>query len=129
MAKRKRRTAKDYLKLANKHLKKVQLAWDPPDWDDLSTYGLYCLEASVHAAVIKSGGTPERTHWGKVNQAKDLTKNHGLPDIEDLLKDLNQARKANAYGDEDFDESDFDAQDISDSIEDYFDKVSDFVNK
>jgi hypothetical protein len=40
---------------------------------------------------------------------------------------LNVARKAKAYGDEEFDESDYDATDIARQIEEYFSKVSAFV--
>ena len=40
------------LALARHHLKRVLSAWDDPtDWDDLSLYGFYCLEAAVEAAV------------------------------------------------------------------------------
>ena len=118
-----------FLGIAKLHLPRVQDAWDPPDWSDLGTYGLYCLEALVRAAALKSGETPIRTHWGKVDQARNLSKKHNLPDIEDLLRDLNVIRKANAYGDEDFDESEYDAEDIARQTEHYFDEVSRFVNR
>jgi len=40
------------LALARHHLKRVLSAWDDPtDWDDLSLYGFYCLEAAVEAAA------------------------------------------------------------------------------
>jgi hypothetical protein len=95
----------------------------------LGTYGLYCLEALIRAAALWSGETPIRTHWGKADQAKNLNNRQGLPDVADLLQDLNVMRKAMAYGDEDFDESEYDAENIADQIEDYFGKVSAFVNK
>ena len=96
------------------------------DWSDLATYGLYCLEALVRAAVLKVGLVPKTTHWEKVDQAKILTRKHKLPDISRLLKDLNVIRKANAYGDSEFDESDFDADKIAADIEDYYKRVSKF---
>jgi hypothetical protein len=49
-----------------------------------------------------------------------------LPDIEDLLSDLNVLKKATAYGDMEFEESDYDAEEIATTIEDYFDAVSAF---
>jgi uncharacterized phage infection (PIP) family protein YhgE len=49
------------------------------------------------------------------------------PDIADLLQDLNFMRKAIAYGDEEFDESEYDAEEIGRRIEDYYNKVSAFV--
>ncbi len=115
-----------FVKVAAEHLKRVQAAKDPPDWSDLGTYGLYCLEALVRAAALKAGETPIRTHWGKADQARNLHQRHGLPDIEDLLNALNVLRKATAYGDMEFDESDYDAEDVSTRIEEYFNKVSKF---
>jgi hypothetical protein len=98
-----------FLQLATRHLERVQEAKDAPDWSDLGTYGLYCLEALVRAAALHSQETPIRTHWGKADQAANLARKHGLPEIGSLLAVLNTARKANAYGDEDFDESAYDA--------------------
>jgi len=117
---------KHFLKVAGRHLERVRAAWDPPDWSDLGTYGLYCLEALVRAAALKAGETPIRTHWGKADQAANLSQRHGLPDIARLLQDLNAIRKANAYGDSEVDESAFNAQDIAAEIEKYFDSVSRF---
>src|SRR5437764_14807617 len=88
-----------FLKVAKKHLERVQDAWDPPDWSDLGTYGLYCLEALVRAAALKAGETPIRTHWGKADQARNLHQQSNLPDVEELLSALNTIRKAEAYGD------------------------------
>ena len=128
MAKKIPTDPKYFLKLAARHLKRVQAAKDQPDWSDLGTYGLYCLEALIRAAALKSKETPIRTHWGKADQAKNLAKKHGLPDISNLLSTLNVARKANAYGDEEFDESDYDSDDITAEIEKYYDKVKAFVS-
>ena len=58
-----------------------------------------------------------------------LHTDHGLPDISDLMSDLNSARKANAYGDDEFDEGEHDAEDVAIRIEEYFDSVSKFVGK
>ena len=117
-----------YVGIAKQHLRRVQAAKDEPDWTDLGTYGLYCLEALVRAAALKSNETPIRTHWGKADQAENLARKHGLPDISQLLSTLNIARKANAYGDEEFDESDYDAEDIAVKVEEYYDKVNAFVS-
>jgi len=119
--------ARHFLKIAEHHFERVQKARAEPDWSDLGTYGLYCLEALIRAAALRSGETPIRTHWGKADQATNLHKKHGLPDIADLLQSLNVMRKAMAYGDAEFDESKYDAQDIGRQIEDYYGKVSAFV--
>lgn len=120
-------TPEHYVSVAKKHLAKVQDASnDHTDWDDLATYGLYCLEACVVAAAsINSLNLTHRTkHWGKAQLAKQLHRDHALPDIEDLMEDLNEARKANAYGDEEFEEDDFDAEKIARDVENYFDQVN-----
>ncbi len=116
-----------YVEIARKHLGKVQDAWEEPDWDDLTSYGLYCLEECIRAAVLKNGDTPVRTHYGKVDQSIRLANDHGFPDIKDLLTELNDGRKANAYGDDEFDEDEYDAEDIVSRIEAYFDATEKFV--
>lgn len=104
--KKKKHTVAGCLKLAARHLVKVQAARKAPDWTDLAIYGLYCLEALVRAAVLKTGGDAETTlHRRKAEQAKELSKSHGLPEIDVLMQLLNDARKAEAYDDEEFDES------------------------
>ena len=117
---------KHFLKIAGEHLKRVQAAWAKPDWADLGTYGLYCLEALIRAAALTARETPIRTHWGKADQARNLAKKHKLPDVGDLLEDLNKVRKASAYGDIDVDYDDYDAEDIAADIEKYFKAVSEF---
>src|SRR5438874_13635559 len=93
-------TPEEKLALANRHLERVLEAWDDPtDWDDLSLYGFYCLEAAVEAAARKVGVATSRKHWEKVDVASILHDQYGLPDVEQLLRDLNDARKAKAYGD------------------------------
>lgn len=124
------KTAEHYLGVAKKHLVKVQDAWDEPtDWADLTMYGLYCIESCVIAASQHAGlDLKHRTkHWGKSKLAKKLHEDHGLPDVEDLMEDLNDGRKAEAYGDEDFEEDDFNAEDVASDIERYVSAVEAFL--
>src|SRR2546428_8082440 len=80
----------DKLRLARRHLERVQAAWDTPtDWDDLSIYGLYCLEAAVEAAATHVGLMTSKKHWEKADIAGELHKKHGLPDVGPRLSDLN----------------------------------------
>jgi hypothetical protein len=87
--------------LATSHLERAQAAtWEiPVDWFDLTIYGFYCLEAAVKAAAEHVGLKVSTNHAQKAVLAKDLAKKHGLPDVSELLSDLNQARKATGYGD------------------------------
>ena len=51
------------LELAKRHLERVQAAWtEPTDWDDLSLYGFYCLEAAVEAAALHHGLPTSKKH-------------------------------------------------------------------
>lgn len=114
---------KDKLKLARRHLERVLAAWDTPtDWDDLSIYGLYCLEAAVDAAAMHVRLSSSRKHWQRAETAGELHKKHGLPDVEQLLRHLNDARKAVAYGD--VAAPNLDAEDIASRIENYVDSVA-----
>jgi hypothetical protein len=110
------------LTLARRHLDRVQSAWDEPDWDDLSLYGFYCLEAAVEAAALHFGFRTSTKHWEKVDVALRLHKTKGLPDITDLLGKLNDARKAAAYGDIELPE--LDAEDTAAEIEEYVEAVA-----
>ena len=51
------------LELAERHLQKVLAAWDDPtDWDDLSLYGFYCLEAAVESAALQKKLRTSKKH-------------------------------------------------------------------
>lgn len=116
-------TAEDSFRLALSHLERVQAAWDTPtDWTDLSTYGFYCLEACVVAAALQLEQKAPRGHMVKAQAARRLNKEHGLPDVEGLLVDLNAMRKYTAYGDTD-PPDDMEPEDIALSIEEYVESV------
>jgi hypothetical protein len=114
-------TADEKLEVAEGHLERVQEAWEEPDWADLSFYGFYGLEAAVEAAAIHLDLPTPKNHWGKVETARELHRNHAFPDIEQLLSDLNDARKAKAYGDDEA--PDLDAEETASSIKQYVDAV------
>ena len=115
--------AEDKLKLARKHLDRVLAAWDSPtDWDDLSLYGFYCLEAAVGAAAAHLGMAMSTRHWQKAETAAGLHTTHGLPDISHVLHQLNDARKAAAYGD--IEAPELDAESVASQIEGYVDAVA-----
>ena len=112
----------DSLKLAKRHLERVQSSWDPPNWLDLSSYGLYALEAAVIAAAQRLAIPVKRTHVSKVEASRTLSKNHGLPDIGDLMQDLNEVRKSEAYGDVTTLQN-LNAEDVASEVEIYIDAV------
>lgn len=61
------------LELARKHLDRVLAAWDEPtDWDDLSLYGFYCVEAAVEAAALHFGMRTTKKHWEKVSISRRI---------------------------------------------------------
>ena len=115
-------TAEEMLKLAQSHLERVQAAWDNPvDWSDLALYGFYCLEAALGAACRHLGIDPTTKHWAKVDVAKEIATKHGVPDVSNLLSELNTARKAAAYGDTPWPE--LDPEDVATEIEEYVEAV------
>lgn len=81
----------------------------------MSLYGFYCLEAAVEAASLHLLSRSSRKHWEKVDIAAELYRKKGLPDVMDLLRDLNDARKAAAYGD--VEAPDLNAEDVATQIE------------
>jgi hypothetical protein len=121
------KSAEDYLELARSHLERVQAAWDDPtDWTDLATYGFYCLEAAIMAAASHVGWSVRRTHVDKAEAAERLSEKMGLPEIADLLSDLNSARKSAAYGDVPF--PDLDPQDVAVEVERYVEAVENLIS-
>ena len=92
--------SREKLALVRHPLKRVQNAWcDPTDWDDLSLCGFYGLGAAVEAAAAHLRAKTSKKHWEKADPAGQLHRDHGLPDVERLLRDLNDARKPAACGD------------------------------
>lgn len=119
--------ATNKLELARKHLEKVQFAWDDPtDWADLSLYGFYALEAAVEAACIHCGIGATRSHASRAGAAKRLSSEHGLEDVSDLLRDLNEFRKSEAYGDV-VTPPELDPQDVAVEIEEYIESVATLI--
>ena len=97
----------------------------PTDWSDLSLYGFYCLEAAIAAAAVHALIDLPPVHWKKAKVARLLHERHGLPDIDGLLADLNQARKGAAYGDVEL--PDLDPEDVALDIKAYVEAVRYFV--
>ena len=117
----------EHLAVARHHLRDhVQVAWDDPtDWDDLALYGFYCLEAAVMAASTHAGWVTRGQHPDKAKAAERLTQEHGLPDIQDLLTELNDGRKAVAYGDLDMPE--LNPEEVATQIDAYVQAVADLI--
>lgn len=89
----------DKIELAREQLSRVQVAWlDPVDWSDLALYGFYALENAVVAAADRAGLDWKQTHPSKVDAARQLHDRFGLPDVTELPVELNDLRKATAYG-------------------------------
>ena len=115
--------ADDKLTLARRHLERVQVAWcDPTDWADLSIYGFYALEAAVDAACLHVGFNTARRHPARAKAAAALASRHGLPDVSELLRDLNEVRKHQSYGDVDAPE--LSAEETAATVEAYVGSVA-----
>jgi hypothetical protein len=115
--------AAGFLGRARNHLGRVKAAApDPTDWYDLTIYGFYCVEAAVMAAAAHGGIIVEPNHPAKAAAAATLARTHGLPDVSGLLRTLNAARKAAAYGDRDLPR--LDPRILAREIERYADAVA-----
>ena len=116
-------TAEDSFKLALKHLERVSASWDEPtNWLDLSTFGFYCLEACIVAAALHLKRPRPSRHQSKAQEARHLTVENDLRDVGDLLIDLNNMRKYEAYGDTDPPDH-LDPEDVVSEIEEYVENV------
>ncbi len=118
----------DRLDLAQRQLARVQTAaLEPADWSDLSMYGLYALENAVIAGADRLGIPWKRTHSSKAGVARLLHAEHGLPDVAELLRDLNEVRKSEAYGEVRQDIR-LDPEDVSIALETYVEEVKRLIN-
>ncbi|HEX2058534.1 MAG TPA: hypothetical protein VHI71_09200 [Actinomycetota bacterium] len=112
------------LELARGQLSKVQVAWlQPTDWADLTIYGMHALENAVVAAANHHGLEVKKTHPDKTAVAQRLHEGHHLPDVSELLTELNELRKGFSYGEPTLEPS-MSAEDIAAVIEEYIDAVA-----
>ena len=118
----------DKVELAREQLARVQVAWlDPVDWSDLSLYGFYAVENAVAAAADKAGVAWTQNHPSKVNASKKLHDQFGLPDVSSLLVELNDLRKATAYG-ETQPSTSYSPEDIAIEVEQFVEAAAIFVD-
>ena len=73
-----------------------------------------------------TGGKTPHNHRAKVESARRLHAECGLPDIADLLIDLNTGRKAETYGDVDGPQ-DLEAEDVASAVEEYIELVGESI--
>ena len=66
-------------------------------------------------------------HWHRADAAKQLASEQGLDDVSELIRDLNEVRKSEAYGDVIAPE--LDAEEVAITIEEYIDAVAAVVDK
>jgi len=112
------------LRLARDQLDRVQVAWlEPVDWSDLAMYGFYALENAVVAAADHFGVQWKPNHPSKVDAARLLAEQHGLPDVASLLLELNTLRKSEAYGEMPSSRT-RSAEDIAIEVEQYVEAVA-----
>lgn len=87
------------LQLAKNELAKAQVgAFEPVDWLEVALFAFYALENAVCAAADFHGVSWKRDHPSKVAAAEALHRSHDLPDVQQLLIDLNELRKSESYG-------------------------------
>lgn len=117
--------ALEKLRLAETQLDRVLSSWDEPDWPDLSIYGFHTLENGVDAACLHVGMRLVRDHPSRVEAARQLHEEHGLPDVSGLLYDLNEMRKSESYGD--IEAPELDAEETAMDIERFINAVRELV--
>jgi hypothetical protein len=116
---------KEYLKLARDHLARAEE--DPGDAKNVFVWSFWGLENAIKAAASHVGIEFVKQHWSAGKAARKLAKDHGLPDVEDLLADLNDGRKSAAYGDTD--EPDMEPDEVIKQFKDYVERVAAFIKK
>jgi hypothetical protein len=112
------------LKLARDQLARVQVAaYDPGGLVRLGHVQLLCTGERSGGAADHFGVQWKPNHPSKVEAARLLANQHGLPDIADLLIELNTLRKSEAYG-EVSPSPTRSAEDIAIEVEQYVDALA-----
>ena len=120
-------TVSEALRLAQKQLEKVQVAWlDPVDWSDLSIYGFLALENSVVAAAQHFGIPVQKSHPSKNKAADSLHQQHGLPDVSPLMLQLWDMRQSESYADV-TPPGNLNPEQVAIDVEDYVEAVRDAI--
>lgn len=88
---------------------------------------MYAVEAAIRAAALQLSHDLKKTHWDKAEYAKRLTTEYKLPDVSELVADLNRGRKAVGYGDDEIPDELGDAEVIAIRIEEFIDAVEAFI--
>ncbi len=90
---------RDRIELAKRELGKAQVAAiDPVDWLDVAVYSFYALENAVVAAADLEGLIWKPRHDSKIEVSELLRERLQLPDVAGLLRELNELRKSESYG-------------------------------
>lgn len=121
--------AQEKLRLARDHLAKVRQAVKarPPDLALLYVFGQFAVEVAATAAGAHVDLSEAETHPGKLRLAGRLRDEHGLPDVEEVLRDLQRNRIHEAYGN--FEPSGrFSPDEIAVTVEAYVEAVARFVD-
>jgi hypothetical protein len=113
------------LQLAREQLDRAKENQD--DQDQVFVWSFWGLENAIMAAATHAGISSIKQHWAKAEAARKLAKQHGLPDVSELLRDLNDGRKSAAYGDTE--EPDREPSEVLSAFEEYVDTVADFLKK
>lgn len=114
----------DNLRKAREQLARVQVAWtEPVDWSDLAIYAFYALENAVVTAADHFQIAWKLTHPSKVEATRKLHQEHDLPDIADLLTELNTLRKSEDYGEVQPSRT-LSPEDIAIAVEEYIEAVA-----
>lgn len=74
---------------------------------------------------MHAGIDTARHHAARADAAAALASSHGLPDVSELLRDLNEGRKHQSYGD--VEPPDLSAEETAGAIEVYVDSVAALV--
>jgi hypothetical protein len=77
------------------------------------------------AAALHTGIATQKSHPSKADAARQLAASAGLTDISSLLRQLNDARKAEAYGD--VARPALDPEELAREIEKYFIAVEELL--
>lgn len=121
--------ARRALKIAQRHLARVQVAWwDPPDPVEAVTFAFYAFENAVVAVAELHGRQWTKKHHEKADLAQRLFAEKLVSvDVSERLRGLNELRKDVAYDEPGPELAEIDLEDLAIELEKFIDEVARLV--
>lgn len=117
--------ARKALKIAQRHLERVQVAWsEPQDAVEVVTFAFYAYENAIVALAELYGRPWTKNHYEKAELAHRLFQDGLISlDVSDRIRHFNELRKDVAYDEPGPELARLDLEDVASDLENFVEEV------